>query len=371
MESAARAGGLVPAATAALAVGLRLDKHGPQVAKERVLEGDLSDPEAELWLASHLRKGCPDVPLRELDVRLIPVLEKQGHASCAGFLLQTTNPAGQPTTLHFSIFSLAHVADRASRRLLADGALKPGETYYYEVLAEPATDHQPAAAPKAPAFTITARSPALTYMTVPLPPLLAAAEAVGPSDHDGCPVLYTRAAFEAAERFARKGAAFDEPTETGAVLLGPLCSCPDTGEFFVVVVDAIEPVAAEQTKFSLTYSGHTWAMLQRIVRARQSQPATRAHRILGQCHGHNFLPDDGKDCRACPKRDACTLTSVFVSPHDRQWTRAVFAHQPWGFCHIYGNNARGQKVNTLFGLRDGQLQERGFHVIADFQPGEP
>ncbi len=105
------------------------------------------------------------------------------------------------------------------------------------------------------------------------------------------------------------------------------------------------------------------------MKARQARPATRAHRILGQCHGHNFLPAGGAPpCEHCPTAKVCSRTSVFVSPDDRLWSRAVFSRQPWQLCHIFGLNARGEGVGSLFGLRDGQLLERGFHVIPEYPP---
>ena len=100
-----------------------------------------------------------------------------------------------------------------------------------------------------------------------------------------------------------------------------------------------------------------------------AQPVTRAHRILGQCHGHNFLPAGGAPpCEVCHKLKECTRTSVFVSSDDRTWSRAVFSRQPWQLCHIFGLNARGEPTDKLFGLRDGRLLERGFHVVPNFDP---
>ena len=112
--------------------------------------------------------------------------------------------------------------------------------------------------------------------------------------------MYTQDAFTRAEQFSRRGASDVPPTESGAVILGSLCACPDSGEFFVVATDVIELVDAEQTLASLTYSSRTWSRIQAVVKARQANPATRAERIVGQCHGHNFLPNfDGHECEVC------------------------------------------------------------------------
>ena len=57
---------------------------------------------------------------------------------------------------------------------------------------------------------------------------------------------------------------------------------------------------------------------------------------------------------------------MFVSAGDQTWSRAVFARQPWKLCQIFGWNARRERVEGLFGLRDGRLLERGYYVIPDF-----
>ncbi len=140
---------------------------------------------------------------------------------------------------------------------------------------------------------------------------------------------------------------------------------------FCVICDALEVKDAEMKPFSLSYSGKSWARIQAVLRARQAQPATQAQRIVGQCHGHNFLPNDGAPpCELCHKQEVCARTSVFVSSDDRQWCRAVFHRQPWALCHIFGLNARHDQVDSLYGLSGGRLEERGFYVVDVFDPSE-
>ena len=89
--------------------------------------------------------------------------------------------------------------------------------------------------------------------------------------------------------------------------------------------------------------------------------------MVGQCHGHNFIPGGGAPpCEVCPRLPVCGRSSVFVSADDVTWARSVFRRQPWHVSHIFGLNARQEKVQGLFGLRDGRLLERGFHVIPEF-----
>jgi len=169
-----------------------------------------------------------------------------------------------------------------------------------------------------------------------------------------------------AEALSRKGADRSPPVETGALLVGPLCACPETREVFAVVTDVLELLDAEQEKYSLTLSGRTWQRIQAVVRARQSQPETRHLRILGQAHGHNFLPDDPQVCAM-----AGVDSSAFVSKDDRLWNSAVFSGQPYQLCMIFGLDSAGRKVQKLFGLEDGRLLERGYYVIPRFDPAAP
>jgi hypothetical protein len=101
------------------------------------------------------------------------------------------------------------------------------------------------------------------------------------------------------------------------------------------------------------------------MKARQAAHPDRAERLLGQCHGHNFLPNDGHVCDECEKRPVCSLTSVFVSDDDSTWMRAVFARQPWALCQIYGLSARKEPLHRLYSLKDGSWQPRGYFRLPD------
>jgi hypothetical protein len=198
--------------------------------------------------------------------------------------------------------------------------------------------------------------------------LIHAGTPVSEIDEEAFAVFYTKDAFAKAKRFARQGARSNPPIETGAVLVGWLCACPDTNEFFAVVADAWEVQDAEQTEFALGYTGKSWMRIQTVLRARQAATPGCGFRLLGQTHGHNFLPNNGRTCEACPQRPVCSLSNVFVSPDDQKWSRAVFAKQPWALCHIFGLTARGDPVQGLFTLNDAQLQPRGFFLLDDFHP---
>ncbi len=343
-----------------LTTTLQLEEAGPEVEREAVTDADLAELRGEAWLSGCLRKGRPELPLAEMKFRILPIFKTAGTSRCGGFQLRAVIPGLEEIRRTYTIFSLSDVAARAAERLVLTGKVRELGTYYFEIHAERET----VSAEPPPLFTAVARTKPLQVVKLPLPSLLKQARAHGTESREHYPVFYTEEALAKAERFARKGAERTKPVETGGMLLGPLCACPETGEFFAIVRDVLEVLDAEEKKFSLSYSGKTWERIQTVVRTIQANPATAAFRLLGQCHGHNFVPG-GKPCDDCQFVKECSKSSVFVSLDDRQWSRAVFAGQPWQLCHIFGLNARGEGVQRLYGLRDGRLEERGYYIIPE------
>jgi hypothetical protein len=363
-------GATVPVEQPGLIVVLRDEETGALLAREPVHPADLLGHTNEAWREGCLRKGCPGLPLAQLQISLRPVLKESSSARslCAGFGLDTVLPDGRTTTTAFTVHSLGAVAARASERLVAQGKLKSGQTYTYELHFQP--EFQPKAeAPLAGSeleFEMDDRSPGLSWLETPLRPLLQQA-----TPHQDIPehcfhVFFTAPAFARAEQFARRGASATPPVETGAVLLGVPCSCPQTGEFFVVVTDAYEVMDGEQKVFSLTYTERSWYRIETVVKARQN--LCPALRLVGQAHGHNFLPAGGKTCEACPSRPVCDLTNIYASEDDQSWTRAVFSGAPYALCAIFGLSARADQIHGLFTQRDARLRQRGYFVLPAFHP---
>jgi len=330
------------------------------------------------------------------------VFKKNNRPFCAGYVIETSIPGCTPKLCAFQRESLAHVATRAARRLLMTGELAAGSAYTYDLRAEaPRVAAKAALAeegPASPASIVsdtplrwtTPRTP-LPYARHALRPLLERArfvdfavassdpaaasvdaETVSTGEGSGDPhhvVFYTREARDKAERFARKGGERTPPVETGAVLIGSLCSCPDTGEMFSVIFDAIEATDAQGTTFSLTFSSQTWARLSAIMKARRANPSTRSSILLGTSHGHNFLPADGAPpCERCATAAVCTRHTAFMSGDDVEFARTIFSAQPWSVHHVFGLNARGEPVATFQGQHAGVFVPRGYHVLDEFDP---
>ena len=359
----------------AMAVILRRGEQGPAMAVEFVTERDCVDARAELWFEAFLRKGHLDVPLEVVHSEPEPVHHqmKDGVRICSGFRLSTQTPSEDSHSCLFARSCLEPVASRMARRLIEAGQLEAGEPYFYELHARRAEGFQGLnRAAKASAAIVVAgaqeREP-FAVLRTPLAPLLEGAEEVNAQDgvQSDYPVFFTRAAREKAEAAARKGAHPQPAVETGGLFVGPLCSCPETGEMFAVVVDVLEATHSENTKYSLTYSGKTWARIQAVMNAKRAFPATQSHRLLGQVHGHSFLPMEGAEpCAVCASVEVCDRTTAWLSAEDLAWCRAVFRAEPWQLSQVFGLNARAEGVEAFYGQCGGRLVPRSYFLIDNF-----
>lgn len=354
---------------ASLTLVLRREANGPELLRERVEDADLVDVRGEMWLENCLRKGRPDVALDCLEFTVVPLRDNERLPRCKGFAIDMGAPDGRVVRREFGIHALTLVADRGAKRLVASGVLQNLENYVYELFVEDSV--AAATSPgreDADSFRISAPSARLPFLRVPISFLRKNARLVGGQDTGVYPVFYTAPAFARAERFSRKGAKQSPPVETGACLIGILCSCPESGEFFSVIVDALEVLDSRGTKFSLEYSSQSWARLDAIIQAMQSAHPGRALVRIGQAHGHNWLANEGKMCAECASLPVCGATNVFASLDDRLWTASVHSAEPYALCHIFGTSARNDAVHSLYGLRGGRLQERSFFVVPGFDP---
>jgi hypothetical protein len=357
VEDVAVGGVAIRAATpeAPLSLQLHRERGGPSIGVEPVTTRDLVDPLAELWFDADLRRGRTATPLYDVraGVRIVERDDEEIGCYVAGFELRRDDVAR-----YFARECLDYVAARGAQRLVREGVLEAGEMYYFGLAEGPEPDALVAGPEGRGAPGFASRK---------LRDLQAGADAVDVSEaDDGYPVFFTRSARERAEKISRKGGCVEPPIETGCLLIGELGSCPDTHEVFAIVSHVIEATDAEATTYSLTYSGPTWARIQAVLKAQQSQPATRNHRVLGQAHGHSFLPFAGAEpCEACELVPVCTRSSAHLSGDDRAWCRAVFSSEPWAVSQVFGLDARGGTTEMFYGQRGGALERRGYYVIDD------
>jgi hypothetical protein len=356
-----------------LHLAVRLTINGPVAVREPLTEADLLDARSELWLAC-LRTGRAGMSLDEMQYGIVPMLQAGSRDRVLGFELVHQPAAGEGRlSVAFSRASLKPVAMRVLRRLQTAGIIGKQDCIYFELSAGPAVgtaDDLSAPATRNCKRQTHALPVPLNCLSLPVSPLASRSLAVGQLDARVYPVFYTAAALAQAERCSRRGASLRPPVETGAVLVGPLCSCPKSGEFFSIVCAVMEVRDAEQTQFSLTLSGKSWEHIQCRIRELQSRPATVAFRVLGMAHGHPFAPKEAMS--GDPQEEASPWRShtAFVSNEDVSWSRAVFARQPWQLSHIFGQDRQGQPVDVLFGQRDCTLLPRCYYVLPEWSAEE-
>jgi hypothetical protein len=345
-----------------LAASIRATADGPVLAREPITDSDLIDLRAELWRDRFLRRGLPEIAFDALVTRVSPVVIDDARPQCAGFVLEAVAPSGTRARKTFSLLSLASVGSRAAHRLHATGALSDVSRFRFalEAVSSPAP---PGAPPPGPAL----QAPPLNWLRVPFRPLVRAAAAVEMEhSEEAFPVFFTEESLALAERLSRRGSAVDPSAESGVVLCGSLAACPDSGEFFCIVTGVIEPRDLTQSRSSLSFGGAAWYSISAAMRARQAAAPERCERLLGQAHGHNFLPADGKQCAECDQLAVCSVDNVYTSTDDEQWMRCCFRCQPWQLCLIFGRNVRGDGLRGLFSSDDGRLQRRGYFVLPSF-----
>ena len=358
-------GATAAADAAPLSILLHRERGGPVIAEQPVFARDLADSLAELWFETELRRGARQHPLSELEAQVRTVFREDTEIGryCAGYEL-VADRDGQAISRFFDRSCLAPVATRCADALLAEGQLEKGDLYFYG-LAD-ADQDAPVRGPEGRGLP--------SFAAVPLAPLLQRAEPVEAAASDrNYPVFFTREAHALAERISRRGGDANPPVETGGILTGSLCACPESGEIFSVVEDVLEATDSDATTYSLAYSGRTWSRIQTVLRARTRQADTRFHRALGQCHGHNFqIAPETPPCEACHLLPVCTRNSATLSPEDRTWARAVFPCEPWQLSQVFGLDAKTRGVEAFYGQRGGSLKRRGYYLIDHFEAaGDP
>ncbi|NNC87242.1 MAG: hypothetical protein HKN82_02140 [Akkermansiaceae bacterium] len=349
-------------------VFLEPEGGGAVLAREPVRASDLALLASHANLEFCMRRSRPDRTLADLDVRLVLVPSERSERF-TGLSLRAFDPDrhGEPMECNFSILAFEAVARRAEKRLLESGRLRNGELFLFGI-APPSGEAPPPPPPEeAAAIEVIAHHPAIHYLSTPVAPLIKRARRHGEDLAEAFPVFFTEEALARAEQCARQGTVENPRFESGALLAGSLGTCPESGEFFLVVTDAFAMTGAESSLVTLELTGETWRRIDAVIRARQTaEPATA---LVGNAHGHNFLPNEGQTCEECPRLPECSTTNLQPSPDDLMWMRTHFPHAPYAQCLIFGLSARGDNVHGLFGFHDGRLVKRHYFVLPDFTPG--
>ena len=343
-------------------------RSGRRLAEQPLDAADFLPVTTEFWRDQYLRAGQPAVAFEDLSFEVHPGRETS-DGRLETFVVEGRRPAeaGRAHRQTFTARALVERAEEAARELVAAGRLAAGSSFVYDVALPAPFEIPPLRAPgdDAPA---AAGLPHVVYPLARLKAQAALRGAAPGAEAGGFPVFYAADALARAERFSRAGWQHAPPIETGAVLLGFLCACPSSGEFFVLVSEALQLQAAEATKFQLAYSMETWAR----IRAHLDRRRASGIQAIGQCHGHNFVPGTHTCvCERCQRRELCNLTTAFLSEEDRLFMRSVFPFLPLQVAHVFGLDARGARHEGVYTLRDGRLQPQGYYQITQLPEDFP
>jgi len=372
----------VPEGVLTIAVVRKDDPDLRVLDREVLLVSDLVGLRDETWWLG-VRAGQLPLERQGLVPRVVP--GPRAGPCFRGFSLELSD-SHHRFAHRFSIYSLRDAAQRPITRLLTQKVLQADDTVNYFLTALPQADSHGQSACSTPGdgngkpgglsatIKVKPRSQGLVLEEASLKEYLAASAPLtagwatrgdpsDPADSSAMTVIFQREAWEMGYRFARRG----QEVESAAVWTGRLLRDTASSEVLMLVEGCIEAGAAAEDRYSVTFSGETWARIRDQLDQRRQRLGRPHEIILGSVHGHNFTPaadEEGRQaCEACELRATCPRTTAVASALDIQWHKSVFVGQPYAVLGIWGWTARGDEVWQLYGLSDGTLAPRGARLL--------
>ncbi len=361
-----------------LAIDLMARGDDRLLAREPVSAGDLGLMRDEAWLNA-LRGGHLGWNRHELTVKVQPVKGSDRGARLPDFGLELQQ-GERRYVQRFSMLSLAFVAERAKNRLKSQGALEEGQECRFALRAIE-TDSVEAGScgralgsrkTKRPVVTRCEKTAETVCETASLSQHLDSSDllqspSLEPTEGDEvAPYIFVPPDVWAETHLsARRGG----EVESAALWTGRLLKDEESPEIFLIVDACLPAEHADEEKYSVRFSGDTWAHIEERLVNRRKRLGRPAERFVGSVHGHNFpVPADEngqKRCALCYEAKVCGRTNALVSTDDEQWHRSVFSGQPWATLLIFGWNARDEEDWKLYGLKEGRLQPRTLRLLTD------
>jgi hypothetical protein len=243
-------------------------------------------------------------------------------------------------------------AQKLSLPMVDDGRLKPGEVFYYQVMAFRKQNSATPATTGKRRFEMEASVPPLPIATADLNALRSRATASGNHHEADLAVFIPQYVLDEVERRTRAA----DSKEIGGILLGHLCRDPQMpGDLFALVTAQIPAVAAESGTLSLKFTGETWVAVDAAIALRRSSEIR-----LGWYHCHSFWRAENK-CEKQPDCDCPLLVGTFsaddIALHATVFPRAYSIGLLTTFVPC------GELAHTLFGWKQGNVCRRGFHIL--------
>lgn len=310
------------------------------------------------WLQA-LRAGRLTGAESQFNARVAPVWhESLGSPWVAGFrVTPALDDSDQAIGLEipFKYFKsyAAHAAGVLIERKMLSGA-----QYHYLVSAEPRAAAETGTLVRPGAC---ARLAPLTLRPASLAEALARSVSMGTSNpRDFRVFVPERVLEEVSEQTTRAGEA-----EAGAVLLGHLNRDTRTQDVFLEVTAQVPAPHTEGSQTALKFTAASWSAVRASVARRQNNEVW-----LGWQHSHPQKHWELKCSERCPpeKRTLCPLAgAAFLSDDDVSLHRAIFSR---AFCvALLVTVTDGGLRYALFGWRDGMVQQRGFDLLVEWNPG--
>lgn len=260
------------------------------------------------------------------------------------------NDNGNPSTavtLPLSYFGSA--ARKVSRELVANKSLKPNEEFNYSVVAfrSPNTDVRE----NKPTFSIEeAESPPIVT-AISARTLFDQATAFGTHHDDDVPLFIPQSLLDHASELTCSAAA----DETAGILIGHVGRDPVNQRVFIRATDLIPAKHTLSKTTAVTFTPETWTAAESAIQLRRNQEI-----MIGWFHSHPAKfwcsPNCGPEAR-----QACPLGRSFFSGEDCSLHRTVFP-VAYGVALVVTHVEGGMRY-AVFGWRQGQVVQRGFHVL--------
>ncbi len=287
------------------------------------------------------------------EATVVPLWQRDcGEPYCRGYRLEIERRGLGPVAAEFSITSFREFASSVATCYVTTGKLKVGEYYFYKVVAYPAKVEMP----KSGGIALVDASPAPPVQEGSLDALLKSAGVNGAIASEDMPVFVSRRVLREAEAQTLA----EEGTETGGILLGTLIRDVATGELFAKINAQIPAEHTVGSEVKLTFTSKTWAEADRTLKLRG-----RSESFHGYWHSHPYRFWQGKD--SGEKKSSLTEAAEasqgveFFSVDDEAVMRAIFP-RAWCVGIVATDTVSGVR-HSMYGLRRGTMQARGFYVL--------
>lgn len=277
-------------------------------------------------------------------------LRQAGEPHVEGFRVSIATSEGEVAT-DFATSYFKSLATQASSHFIEKGRLQTGERFRYLA----AAFRQESEKPNGSRFQFTTEevAPPMAIRDSSLAERVAGAVPHGTICAGDVPAFVPQRVLDEAASLSRQSVA----KETGGILIGHLHRDASVPEMFVEVTAQIHARHTEADLTKLTFTSETWTEVQAAIDLRR-----KGEMMLGWWHSHP-VREWCKDC-APERQQVCKMASDFFSAHDHALHRTVFP-RAYSIALVANDAVMGDVTFSAFGWREGLLDSRGFHVIAD------